>query len=97
MENARFDFKTFTESDWSAFSGAEPFKDGSEPMIAEVPDSDACIVISGGGIQVLFGNDSYGDLKLRTLPKDFLKAVANLLPVRLDPTALRALGFIVYE
>lgn len=96
---------TFGKGDWWAWSGAEPFADGSEPMIGEckVSERPATVIADGAGV--------YVDIDLE--PKDALDldvpfgplvfgfdcgreeaiALASALPKRLSLATLEAAGF----
>jgi hypothetical protein len=53
------EFKRFDRSDWDAFAGAEPFKDGSNPWIAY--ESNYVVVADASGITVSRIDSEYGE------------------------------------
>ena len=95
MNKTKLIFQTFTEGDWDAFAGAEPFQDGTDPLIAQAPESDAVVIVSGQGMQIVFGDENVATLPGRTLHRDFLIAIANLLPPRFTLNYLCEMGWTV--
>jgi len=51
-----FGFQRFTKFDWMAYGGAEPFEDGSDPLLSTgdvlVDDEVAQIIVDGSGVSL---------------------------------------------
>jgi hypothetical protein len=45
--------KPFTKNDWYGFAGAEPFADGSEPMIGYDNEQNIMVIADGTGISLV--------------------------------------------
>lgn len=49
-------FRTFTETDWHGWAGAEPWENGALPLIAEF-DEDSTVIVDARGVSVTFLED----------------------------------------
>ena len=49
-------FRAFSKNDWDAYSGASPFADGAEPLIAHaglcIDGADATVILDLGGMSI---------------------------------------------
>lgn len=78
-------FKEFTETDWCAFAGAEPFSKDEQPLIAEY--GPVLVILDNAGIAVCYDEDKYFEIYLKgqrhykvTIMTTFLKAIENKPP-----------------
>lgn len=90
--------RTFNESDWETFSGAESFLDGTTPLIRE--ESNWLAIAERSGIELYIGvndpdfcsEDAYR-IDQNGLSSDAAKALLALLPTELTEEKARAIGF----
>jgi hypothetical protein len=96
---------TFGKGDWWAWSGAETFADGSEPMIGEIRVSErpATVIAHGPGVYVDIDIEREDAIEL-DIPfgplvfgfdcsREEAIALAAALPKRLSLATLEAAGF----
>jgi hypothetical protein len=88
-------WKRFTEGDWMGFAGAEPFADGTDPLLAElhVDGQPALAIFDATGIRVVVFEGECEQLVLFTLPADRAAQVIALLPESTTMSTLVGFGF----
>lgn len=67
--------REFTKNDWMGFAGAEPFKDGSSPLIAEY--GELYIIIDGFGLTAATFDDDEFVLSESNSDKEYLIDIAD--------------------
>ena len=82
------ELREFTKNDWMAFSGAERFKDGSEPLIAEI--EGYTLLVDLRRIMVIIDLDTedyeenYRSISFHQIPKKAIVEFAKLMLEELD-------------
>lgn len=84
-------FRVFTPEDWMGLAGAEPFEDGTSPLLADllVDGFHAAAVIDRGGLTIMLEG-----VELRLEGANAPRAVALLRP-EISTLELEQLGFTV--
>ena len=67
--------REFTKNDWRGFAGAEPFKDGSSPLIAEY--GELYIIIDDYGLTAAIFDDDEFVLNEDNSNKEYLIDIAD--------------------
>lgn len=88
------ELKEFDKFDWYGMAGAEPFADGSEPLIGHATNESGesfTIVVDAHGVQVIFQDDVILDYQCKP---ELAKLIGkDLDPHYITPGSLEALGF----
>ena len=76
------ELREFTKNDWMAFSGAERFTDGSEPLIAE--SEDYTLLVDRRRIIIIVNigdeySEDYRSISFHQIPKKAIVAYANFM------------------
>lgn len=89
--------RPFTKSDWYGLAGAEPFADGSEPLLGEcrVTDVegtwDAMVVLDGNGLVVDVFDDEGDGRTLVVFEQAFAARAATQLLAHMELVVLLAM------